>query len=171
MDNGKTVLADPEVKQFLMDLVGDDGLDVIRVLMDREITDEDIAEETGLKLNTVRKILYKLYDYRLAGYIRTKDKKIGWYIYTWKLDLGRVFEILAARKRRVLEELTEKLEFERNHVFFSCKKDQAKIPFDIASENDFKCPHCNAIMEYVDNQGSIMRLEEEIAKLRKEIEH
>ncbi len=169
MNNGKSVLSDKEAKQFLQEIIGEEGLEIVRPLIDREATDDELAEETGLKLNIVRKILYKLYDYRLASYVRTKDKDIGWYTYTWKLDLSRIFEILAVRKRRILEELTEKLEFETTHVFFSCKKDNSKVPFDIASETNFKCPQCDAIMDYADNRGTVVSLEEEITRLRKEI--
>lgn len=168
-ENGRSILEDPEAKQFLLEVIGDEGIEVVRALMGREATDEKLAEETQLKLNIVRKVLYKLYDYRLASYIRTKDKEINWYIYTWRLDLGKVFDILTARKRRILDELTNKLEFERSHVFFLCKKDNSKVPFDIASENNFKCPACNEIMGYADNKRVISSLEEEIEKLRKEI--
>lgn len=169
LDNGKSILSDPEARQFLQEIIGEEGLDVVRALIDRETTDEELAEETGLKLNIVRKILYKLYDYRLASYVRTKDKEIGWYIYTWKLDLGRAFEILAVRKRLILEELTKKLEFETTHIFFSCQKDNSKVPFDIASETNFRCPQCDSTLDYLDNKGTVASLEEEINRLKREI--
>jgi transcription initiation factor TFIIE subunit alpha len=168
-NNGKSTLDNPEAKQFLQDLVGEEGLDVILALVGREAIDEEIAEKTDLKLNTVRKILYKLYDYRLASYIRTKDKEIGWYIYTWKLDLGRIYDVIVARKRRMLEDLRERLEFESSNVFFHCKNDECKIPFDVASETEFKCPQCHSIMDFVDNQKTVMGIEKEIHRLEREI--
>ncbi len=174
VNNGKdirSIINNPEARQFLKELLGDEGLDVIQVMSGSGIVDEEIAERTGLKLNLVRKILYKLYDHRLASYIRTKDPEIGWYIYTWSLDLSRVFEIIQARKRKILEELNKRLEFEQNHVFFCCKMDDAKVPFDIASKNDFKCPQCGCIMDYMDNQQSIMSLQHEIGRLEREIQH
>jgi len=168
-NNGKSSLENPETKQFLSELVGPEGLDIVSALCGREATDEELAEETDLKLNIVRKILYKLYDYRLATYVRTKDKEIGWYIYTWKLDLGRINDIILARKRRMLDELRERLAFESSNVFFHCKVDDSKIPFDMAAENQFKCPHCESTMDYVDNQSTIMGIEEEIERLEREI--
>lgn len=169
VNNGKVALENPEVRQFLEEVVGDEGMSVVVALAGRNITDEKIAEDTGLKLNVVRKILYKLYDYRLASYVRTKDKEIGWYTYTWELDLDKVFNVIALRKKRILEELSEKLEFERNHVFFNCKNDNSKISFDIASEFNFKCPKCNGDLEYIDNKPAISTLKSEINKLKKEI--
>jgi transcription initiation factor TFIIE subunit alpha len=171
VNNGRSVLNDPETKQFLQEIVGDEGLDVVVSLLDREATDEEIAEETDLKLNIVRKILYKLYDYRLASYTRTKDREIGWYTYTWKLDLDRASDVIITRKKSILEELTKKLEFETNHVFFCCKKDNSKVPFSVATEYDFKCPQCHEVLAFVDNQKTITGLEREINRLKKEIRH
>jgi transcription initiation factor TFIIE subunit alpha len=169
LNNGKSVLGDSEARQFLQEIIGEEGLDVVNFLSDDEATDEEIAEQTGIKLNVVRKILYRLYDYRLASYTRTKDREIGWYIYTWRLDLKRIYDILTERKRRILEELTKKLDFETSNIFFSCKNDNSKVPFDIASEYEFRCPQCQGLMEYFDNQSTVMSLEEEITRLKKEI--
>lgn len=169
MNNGTSVLGDSEARQFLQEIIGDEGLDVVVFLADDEATDEEIAEKTGIKLNVVRKILYRLYDYRLASYTRTKDREIGWYIYTWRLDLQRIYDILTERKRRILDELTKKLEFETSNIFFFCKNDDSKVPFDIASEYEFRCPQCQGLMEYFDNQSIVASLEEEINRLKKEI--
>ncbi len=171
MNNGKSGLEIPEVKEFLDETVGEEGLEVVRAILGRELTDETLSEETGLKLNIVRKILYQLYDHRLASYVRTKDKEIGWYIYTWKLDLAKVEGVISARKQRILKELSQRLEYESNQVFFCCSADNAKIPFDLASECDFKCPNCNGTMEFFDNQSLIMSLEEEIQKLKQELQY
>ncbi len=171
MDNGKTELEIPEVIEFLEETVGEEGLEVVKALIGRELTDESLSGETELKLNIVRKILYQLYDYRLASYVRTKDKEIGWYIYTWTLDLGKIKSVIDNRKERVLKELNQKLEYETNHVFFCCNNDNSKIPFDLASECGFKCPHCNGTMAYHDNQSLILSLEEEIQKLKQELQY
>jgi transcription initiation factor TFIIE subunit alpha len=46
-----------------------------------EITDDEIANKTGIRLNSVRKILYKLYDHSLVSLRRTRDPKTGWFIF------------------------------------------------------------------------------------------
>lgn len=169
MDNGKLKFGNLEENSILLETVGEEGLDVVRCLLDREETDEAMSEKTGLRLNTVRKILYKLYDYRLASYVRTKDKEIGWYTYTWKLNLDKMADILLVKRKNVLHELHERLEFERNHVFFSCTSDSVKFSFDTASECNFKCPTCNSALEYVDNQESIEELEGRVRIIKKEL--
>jgi len=42
-----------------------------------EITDDEIANKTGIRLNSVRKILYKLYDHSLVSLRRTRDPNNG----------------------------------------------------------------------------------------------
>jgi transcription initiation factor TFIIE subunit alpha len=170
MDNGNAVLEDTTVKQFFEETLGDDGIRIIKTLIGREATDEEISEELEIKLNVARKILYKLYDYRLASYLRTKDKDIGWYIYTWKLNLPRVRDVIVDRKKKVLEDLSNKLEYETNTVFFACTNDRFRIPYDIASERSFRCPQCEGALEFTNNQVVVERLESEIQKLQDEIE-
>lgn len=169
MDNGILLIGNPEADSILLETVGEEGLDVVQCLIDKEETDENISETTGLRLNTVRKVLYKLYDNRLASYVRTKDREIGWYTYTWKLDLGKMTDIVQVRKKNVLDELNRRLEFEKNHVFFSCNDDDLKFSFDKATESSFRCPNCDSQLEFVDNQPNISKLENRINRIEKDL--
>jgi transcription initiation factor TFIIE subunit alpha len=169
MENGDSLLKDNAVRQFFEETLGEDGIRIIKTLIGREATDEEISEELHIKLNVARKILYKLYDYRLASYVRTKDKDIGWYIYTWKLNLPRVNDVIVERKKKFLEDLTSRLEYETNTVFFSCVNDRFRIPYDIASERSFRCPQCEGGLEFSNNQAVVERLESEIQRLQDEL--
>jgi len=60
--------------------------EIIDCLKNGYSTDEEISEKISCKLNIVRKILYKLYDMRLASYKRDKDKETQWYTYDWKFN-------------------------------------------------------------------------------------
>jgi transcription initiation factor TFIIE subunit alpha len=168
-------------REFLEDYIGEEGLVIFGVLMNGEvdykekkrITDEEISEKIGLSSKGVRKILYKLYDYRLASYIRTKNKEIAWYEYYWKLDGGitnKLHNKIILRKKETLHKLEEKRRFiEDAGTFFICEKDEFKIPFSEVSESNFKCTKCNSPLEHLDNESAINSLEIEISKLQKEI--
>jgi len=171
VNNGKSSLTDSQMKRFLEENLGEDGFTVVGILREGDRTDEELAEAAEIKLNAVRKILYKLYDYRLAYYTRVKDKETGWYIYTWRLNLDNAFRILEGRKRVYLGELTKRLEFEQTHVFFCCENDDCKVPFDIASQQNFRCPRCAQEMNYIDNQGVLMGLRNEIDRVKQEIDN
>jgi len=46
-----------------------------------ETTDFQIADQTEIRLNTVRKTLYRLYDHSLVALRRSRDKETGWFVY------------------------------------------------------------------------------------------
>jgi len=169
VNNGKSILGDPEARRFLTELVDEEGLDVVYALLGREATDEELAEETGMKINTVRRVLYKLYDYRLASYVRTRDAEIGWYTYTWKLELERVYELIRQRKQRLLEALSKELDAIQGRVFFACSKDERYVPFEEAAELEFRCPECGSALEHVDAEERVQRLQREIQRLEREL--
>jgi len=169
MKNGMALLEDKDVKSFLEESVGDEGIKIIQKLGKKEHTDEQLAELLDIRVNVVRRILYKLYEYRLASYVRTRDKEIGWYTYTWKLDMSRVNDVIRSRKERVLDDLTRKLEYEKNNVFFECKNDRLKMPYEMASERNFRCIQCEGEVVQKDNSDTIKSLEKEIKRLEKEI--
>jgi transcription initiation factor TFIIE subunit alpha len=60
-------------------------------------------------------------------------------------------------------------EYESNTVFFECLNDHFRIPYDIASERNFRCPQCEGGLEFTNNQPVVERLESEIQKLQNEI--
>ena len=65
----------------------EDAVKLIDILKNSdEITDDEIATKTGIRLNSVRKILYKLYDHSLVSLRRTRDPKTGWFIFHWRLQ-------------------------------------------------------------------------------------
>ena len=68
-----------------------------------EITDDEIANKTGIRLNSVRKILYKLYDNSLVALRRSRDESTGWFIFHWKLQPDQLEGFILNQKRRVLD--------------------------------------------------------------------
>ena len=57
----------------------------------------------------------------------------------------------------------------QDKVFFACKKDEKYVPFEEASELQFRCPVCEGLLEYVDSQERMQQLREEIERLQKEL--
>jgi len=177
----------PLLRTFLFVIAGDIAIEVGIELLNSEeedITDEGITEnikarikelnpeivfeENGvevLKLNTVRKTLYKLYSGKLAQFRRIRDKSTGWFIYYWWHEFDLFDEILNDKKRLVEAKLRERLKFEETNYFFVCKNCQdsnLKYNFDSAFELNFKCPNCSGPLEAQDNQAMIQFLKEKI---------
>lgn len=74
------------------DIAGEEVKKVTLVLLnaDEETTDEEISEKLDMRLNQVRKSLYKLYDLQLATFRRIRDKSTGWFVYFWTLHPERI---------------------------------------------------------------------------------
>lgn len=135
-----------------------------------EITDDEIANKTGIRLNNVRKILYKLYDHSLVSLRRTRDPKTGWFIFHWKLQPDQLEGFILSQKRRVMEKLNIRLEYEKNHDFYYCYTPGCKrIPFEEAVELVFKCPICGKPLVHYDNAKFVQVLSKKIEQLRKEL--
>ena len=177
----------PLLSSFLYIIGGDVAIEVgIELLAseNKDITDEDITENIKqrlendgsevdfepddteiLKLNTVRKTLYKLYSEKLAQFRRIRDKSTGWFIYYWWHEFERIEEILSEKKKLNERKLRERLQYEEDNYFFTCQNcnDQnLKYIFEQAFEFNFRCPECGGPLEAQNNQEIIQFLKEKI---------
>ncbi len=178
-----------ELNEFLRSLLYIIGGDIAIYVGDellnsesKDITDEDITENIKdriagtdidfepddsetLKLNTVRKTLYKLYSEKLAQFRRIRDKSTGWFIYYWWHEFDLLEEIIIEKKKLTETKLRDRLQFEENNYFFickNCKDSNIKYNFEEAFELNFRCPECGGPLEAQDNQAIIEFLKDKI---------
>jgi len=150
---------------------GEDAVTVINILKKKsEATDEMLANESTVRLNTVRKILYKFYDHGLVSCTRVRDEKTSWFIFYWKLQTDQLDAFIRSRKRRVLEKLRQKLDYERDHSFFVCKKcGDVRVTFEEAMESSFRCSKCGGQLESADNAPVVEFLDRRIKQIEAEL--
>lgn len=135
-----------------------------------EITDEEIVAKTDIRLNIVRKILYKLYDHSIVSLRRTRDKNTGWFIFHWKLQPDQLDGFLTNQKRRILEKLDTRLNYEKVHEFYYCgTPDCRRLPFEEATEYVFRCPKCDKRLMHFDNKEMISFLTKKTEQIRSEL--
>ena len=157
------MLDDPLVKTLLINVVEDESnLAIVQSLIDGIDTDEEIAEKSGIKLNIVRKILYKLYDLGLASYKRSKDPETQWFTYTWKFEKEEVINRIIKDSEDYLKMLNDELEHEENNMFFICPQGHVRLDFDESSDYEFLCPVCGDELEFQDNTANINQIKEDI---------
>lgn len=149
----------------------EDAVKVIENLKNaEETTDDELANKTGIRLNTVRKILYKLYDHSLVSLRRTRDPKTGWFIFHWKLQPDQLEGFILSQKRRVLEKLNVRLEYEKNHDFYYCGTAGCRrTPFEEAIEFVFNCSVCGNPLAHYGNEKIVDNLTTKVEQLRKEL--
>ena len=153
--------------QFLIDQVGDEGMAVVKKIVEKEVSDVDLAESLShMKPNIVRKHLYALYEAGVVTYRRHRSKT-GWYTYFWKLHPDRIDAAIYGVKQNTLKELHDILEYERENDFYECKKGCTRVIFDEAVDMKFRCPGCENQLEFKDNSRRISQLQKQAGKLSK----
>jgi len=158
-------LNDPVIKGYLINLVGEEGYKVVVNMPEGEVTDEKIAQATGVLLNIVRRTLFILYENRLAVYRRERDTDSGWLTYLWKLDLSNLNRQLEIESKKLLKNLKTKLEFEEDKVFYICERRDGRFLFEMAAEMEFKCPFCGGELVFEENEPVIEALKQRIIQL------
>ena len=169
-------MADVKNNQLLYTLVseisGEEAAEVVALLDDKnEITDEAIGDRTGYKLNTVRRILYKLYESHLASYRRVRDKNTGWFVYFWRLNPEKISDIIRDKRRFVLKKLEERISYEKDHVFYVCNSDGSclRYTFEQAIELSFQCPKCHKPLQHFDNTEIVQVLNDQIKNVKDQL--
>jgi len=147
------LLADPQVRQMLINVAGEHTLHVIGEF-DHQMSDEEIAKKTALRTSDVRVVLNKLHSYGLVSYSRSRDRNSGWYSYVWKMNNDKAREIISQMKSGgetvVVAGAPGGGEAAECYCCKSC--DPAKpITFERASDYMFKCAQCGSSLEYLDH--------------------
>lgn len=166
----KQDLKNPAIYQYLEKLVSPEGMELIEKYPDGEHSDEEIAEMTGINLNTVRHALYSLYEKRLAEYRRIKNNETGWLTYLWTMKMENLPGVLTAEMTSVKEKLSARLAFDRNNDFYQCPECGQMVTFTEAMTLDFKCPSCGENMAHFDDELLLAALEKRINAITEALE-
>ena len=161
--------------ELLLSLVkvvsGEDGVKVAKFLGKKpEATDDEIATETEIPINEVRKILYNLYNSSLTTYRKTRDMKTGWFIYHWKLQPARAKSFMRSQRIRILKRLRSRLDYEQSHDFYFCSNPKCpEMLFEEAISLSFRCPTCKKKLKPYNTNKLIDALDEKIKRLKDEM--
>lgn len=159
------------VRQYIAQTMGPEGIRIAEALLTRkEATDSELAEELGEKPSHIRKVLYDLYEARIAEYHKEKDKETGWLTFYWQINPQHASAHILDRARKDLDKLSKALEYEENHEFFVCPQGAERFDFARATESDFHCPEHGAILQQHDNRNELEQLRQRVAALKREAE-
>lgn len=156
---------DELLEKFIFHVGGDICIKLgheLEKLGDKEITDQELAEKLGEDINTTRKNLYKLLDYNMVLYRRSRDKKNGWIIFFFKANFEGYENVLVERNNKQIAKWKELLAHEAENMFYSCDAGCTRQPFEKAMEIDFRCPSCDGILNFHDNQKRVADITEKV---------
>jgi transcription initiation factor TFIIE subunit alpha len=165
-------VGDETIDQIALILGGEEGVRIIGVIRDvDEITVEEIAEQTEIQINDVRRILYRFYNHSLVTSRRFRDKETGWFIFQWRLQAELIEAFLNGMKNKILKKLGGRLQHELDHEFYRCGTEGCpRITFEDAMDTVFNCAVCGEPLKPVDNEGYIDFLEAKIGEIEGELE-
>jgi transcription factor E len=152
-------------------LINKQAVPIIDLLIGKKDVNEFlIAKKLNLTINQTRKILYKLSDYGLVSFIRKKDKRKGWYIYFWTLDIYESLKLLEENFKKELADLETQLKERKEKRYYVCNTCSIEVTEETALMNDFACSECEEVYELADNTEMISQVEKNISRVQKELE-
>ncbi|MCL7412811.1 MAG: transcription factor [ANME-2 cluster archaeon] len=154
------------IRGLILNLVGEEGMDVVLKMPESEVTDEDVSIVTEVPLNIVRRTLYILFENRLATYRRERNKDSGWLTYLWKIDMSGINELLEHETKKLVNNLKAKLEFEEENMFYICVNNCGRFVFNIVAETEYLCPSCGEEVIFEDNEMVKQSLRKRIQELQ-----
>jgi len=110
-----------------------------------------IAKKLDLPINQTRNILYKISEYGLVSSTRKKDKKKGWYTYSWKLEELKSLEFLKNFLLKKMEQIKNQIKSRETREFYVCEKCHVEFNEENALVHDFICPECGSLLLRKDN--------------------
>lgn len=165
----KRLLMNKEAMEYLKGIVGEEGMPIVEVLLKKNSINEfDLAEAVDMQVNVVRSFLYKLYAKKIVTFTKKRDRKKGWFIYTWKIDVEKIMYELKKEKEFKIRMLRNELKNVKDEQMFECKMCNIVVTFAKALENTFLCPYCERNLTAVDSEKLKEVIEKKLKKLEEE---
>lgn len=166
MVSSMSLLEDPRLRAYVVESAGEEGIRLIELFQDKpEATDSELAEKLGEKPSHVRKILYHLFEARIAEYTKEKDKETGWLTFFWHLTPQNAEHAIEQRRVRQIEGLRSQLEDEVGKDWYVCPKDATRYDFSAASDVEFHCGQCGTLLDHQDNEKLMAEIQKNIQAL------
>ncbi len=121
-----------------------------------------IAKKLNLPINQTRNILYKISEFGLVSSTRKKDKKKGWFTYSWKIEELKSLEFLKDMILKKMEQIKNQINSRESREFYVCEKCHVEFNEENALLHDFTCPECGSILERKDNTKLIKEMKKNL---------
>lgn len=171
MGQNKKFLEYAVVRELLNKKAGKQAVDVVKLCVNNKYSnDEKIANKLKTKVTEIRTILNRLHYHGLAQYSKTRNKKTGWYSYTWKINEKRIIELVINEAKQEKEMIHAQSKQIKEYTLFNCKKNCGELPFEIAMQYSFQCPQCGGPMTAIDEKKRLKELDKRAQKLQEIID-
>lgn len=151
-------------------IAGKQAEDIVDLLDSNNYVNEFvISKKLDLTINQVRNILYKISDYGLVSSTRKKDKRKGWYIYFWKIEVLKALEFLKEELLKKIENIAHQINSRETKRFYVCSRCHIELNEENALLNNFTCSECGSVLALKDNTKLIKELRRTREKLFRDL--
>ncbi len=158
------------LKKVVENTAGEQAVKIVDLLHDKkDINEFLIAKKLGLTINQTRNLIYRLSHLGIISSIRKKDKRKGWYIYYWTLNIMKSLEVLQNTLTNEINGLRNQVQKKKTERFYKCKICGREANEETALLANFICPECGEVYGLADNTNMILDIEKKIEKLQKEL--
>jgi len=158
------------LKKIVEHVAGEDAVKIVDLLYGKkDINEFIIAKKLGLTINQTRNLLYRLSNMGILSSIRKKDKRKGWYIYFWTLDVLKSLEILEDKISEEIRHLENQLSSKQKKRFYLCKICNTEVNEETALLTNFVCNECGEVYELADTSEAVKEITKNIEKLKREL--
>lgn len=142
----EALLNNADIRQTFINVAGENAIMIIREFRG-QMSDDELAMKTKIKVSEVRAVLNKLHSFGLVEYVRHRDKDSGWYSYVWKINSEKAHTLISSLD--VGESATS---LPGEHYHCQCCSATDLFHFDKAYDLSFKCPSCGNGLSYFEKK-------------------
>ena len=152
-------------------ILGKSSSEIVDILKKESYVSEFVvAKKLDLTVNQARNLLYKLLNKGVVVFDRKRDKKKGWYIYSWKLDVIKSLIFLRNDLLKRLNQLESQRESRLNKRFYKCSRCNIEMSEENALQNNFHCIECGGLLELKNNAKLLKEMEKRMISIKNKIE-
>ncbi len=157
------VLNRDDVKELIREIAGEEGYFVFTYLIKKrnEIDEFTLSENLDIQVNKLRSILYKLYNKGLVKFSKRRDKKKGWFIFSWSANPSQLLYLM---KKKYSDQIDYYKKLLSGEYYFCENNPDKAYTLEEAAETMFLCPICGAPLK------SSKQVKSEIESKVKELE-
>lgn len=158
------------LKKVVENTAGIAAVKIVDLLSDKKDVNEFlIAKRLDMTINQTRNLLYKLSHLGILSSIRKKDKRKGWYIYFWTINVLKSLEVLEQTISKEIEGLKGQLNSKQTKRFYICKMCGREVNEESSLLTNFICSECGEVYDLADTGPAINEISKAILKLEKEV--
>lgn len=163
-------MLDRFLEEVVVSVVGKIGEELSKIINSKKHVNEfNIASKLDVTINQTRNYLYRLSDFGIVSSIRKKDKKKGWYIYFWRIEILKTLEFLLGKLEAKKEEIGNTIKKLEESEHYICDRCDLEFDEETALLMNFTCEECEGIFIVKDNSKTLKELKRIYGDLEKKI--